>query len=106
VVEAWLSGRYAYSGETWEQFRERVVTCALKIPGTQRSENVVIFTSATPVAICTGLSLVISGGRVMRLAGVLYNASYTVMRLRSEQLRLFTFNAVPHLAASGLRTHR
>lgn len=37
----------------------------------------------------------------MRLAGAVYNASYTILRLRKEQLRLFTFNAVPHLAALG-----
>jgi hypothetical protein len=42
----------------------------------------------------------------MRLAGAVYNASYTILRLRKEQLRLFTFNAVPHLAAPGLCTHR
>jgi broad specificity phosphatase PhoE len=106
VVEAWLRGRHPYTGETWDQFRERVAACRLKIPDTGRRENVVVFTSATPVAIYAGLSLEISDERVMRLAGVLYNSSYTVLRLRKEQLRLFTFNAVPHLAAPGLRTHR
>ena len=105
VVEAWLSGRYPYSGETWEQFRERVAACRLKMPDTEH-ENIVVVTSATPVAIWTGLSLEIFDKRVMRLAGAVYNASYTVLRLRKEQLRLFTFNAVPHLAASGLCTHR
>jgi hypothetical protein len=44
--------------------------------------------------------------RIMRLAGAVYNASYTILRLRKEQLRLFTFNAAPHLAAPGLCTHR
>jgi len=37
---------------------------------------------------------------------VLYNASYTVLRQRGERLQLFQFNAVPHLAAVELRTHR
>jgi hypothetical protein len=36
----------------------------------------------------------------------LHNASYTVLRLREEQLQLFMFNAVPHLTAPELRTHR
>src|SRR5579864_6752770 len=36
VVEAWLSGRYQYSGETWDQFRERVAACRLKM---ERQEN-------------------------------------------------------------------
>jgi broad specificity phosphatase PhoE len=110
VVEAWLTGRYAYGGETWDQFRERVAACRLKmLEGQQndtRRENILVVTSATPLAIWTGLSLEISDERIMRLAGAVYNASYTILRLRKQQLRLFTFNAVPHLAAPGLCTHR
>jgi len=116
VVEAWLAGRYPYGGETWDQFRERVAACRLKMPEGQqndapqendaRQENIFVVTSATPLAIWTGLSLEISDQRIMRLAGAVYNASYTILRLRKEQLRLFTFNAVPHLAAPGLCTHR
>lgn len=106
VVEAWLCGRYPYSGETWEQFRERVAACRLKMLDAQRHDNIIVVTSATPVAIWTGLSLEVFDERVMRLAGALYNASYTVLRLREAELRLFTFNAVPHLAALGLCTRR
>jgi hypothetical protein len=58
-----------------------------------------------PIAIWTGLSLVISDARLARLAGVLYNASYTIVRLREARLRLFTFNAAAHLLAE-MRTHR
>ena len=106
VVEAWLTGCYPYSGETWDKFRARVAECRLKMADAQRWESILVVTSATPVAICTGLSLDISDERVIRLAGVLYNASYTVLRLRKGQFRLFTFNAVPHLAGPGLCTHR
>ena len=110
VVKAWLAGRYPYGGETWDQFRERVAACRLKmLEGQQnnaRHDNILVVTSATPLAIWTGLSLEISDARIMRLAGAVYNASYTILRLRKQQLRLFTFNAVPHLAAPGLCTHR
>jgi broad specificity phosphatase PhoE len=106
VVDAWISGRYPYSGERWDQFRERIAACRRKIGEAQRHDNILIVTSAAPVAIWAGLSIEIFDKRVMRLAGVLYNASYTVMRLREAQLRLFTFNAAPHLAAPGLCTHR
>jgi broad specificity phosphatase PhoE len=109
VVETWLAGRYPYSGETWEQFRARVAACRLKMLDSNMSgarENILVVTSATPLAIWTGMSLEISDARVMRLAGAVYNASYTIIRLRKEQMRLFTFNAAPHLAADGLRTHR
>ena len=30
VVEAWMRGRHAYDGETWQAFRERVVGCQSK----------------------------------------------------------------------------
>ena len=115
VVEAWVAGRYPYGGETWDQFRERVAACRLKMLGPEneagqendaRRENTLVVTSATPLAIWTGLSLEISDERIMRLAGAVYNASYTILRLRKQQLRLFTFNAAPHLAAPGLCTHR
>jgi broad specificity phosphatase PhoE len=113
VVEAWLAGRYPYGGETWDQFRERVAACRLKMQENDarqekdaRQENILVVTSATPLAIWTGLSLEISDERIMRLAGAVYNASYTILRLRKQQLRLFTFNAVPHLAAPELCTHR
>ena len=106
VVDAWIRGRFAYGGETWHQFRERVASCRLKKRGTQQRENILVVTSATPVAIWMGLSLEISDERLMHLAGVLYNTSYSILRLREGQLRLFTFNAIPHLAAAGLRTHR
>ena len=115
VVEAWLAGRYPYGGETWDQFRERVAACRLKMERREndarqendaRRENILVVTSATPLAIWTGLSLEISDQRIMRLAGAVYNASYTILRLRKQQLRLFTFNAVPHLATPGLCTHR
>jgi hypothetical protein len=37
---------------------------------------------------------------------VLHNASYTVMRLWDGQLRLHSFNAIPHLNEPELRTYR
>ncbi len=106
VVDAWIHGRFPYSGETWDQFRERVTSCRLRKRDTHQRENILVVTSATPVAIWMGLSLEICDERLMPLAGVLYNASYTILRLREGQLRLFTFNAIPHLATKELRTHR
>jgi hypothetical protein len=106
IVNAWISGRYPYTGEKWDQFRERFTSRRFSTGDAEGRENVVVFTSATPLAIWTGLSLQILDERVMQLAGVLYNASYTVLRLREGQLRLFTFNAAPHLATDGMRTQR
>jgi broad specificity phosphatase PhoE len=106
IVDAWVRGQLPYSGETWKQFCERVLACRLRSDHEETRENILVVTSATPIAIWAGLSLEISDERVMRLAGALYNASYTVIRLRHEQLRLFTFNSASHLAGAGLCTHR
>ncbi|HVG34332.1 MAG TPA: histidine phosphatase family protein [Pyrinomonadaceae bacterium] len=107
VVEAWACGRYPHGGETWEQFRERVAACRLKLHEAERDANIVVFTSATPAAILTGLSLGILDDHVRRLAGVLRNTSFTVLRIGREQdWRLLSFNEVPHLNRLELRTRR
>jgi broad specificity phosphatase PhoE len=106
LMDAWMRGRYAYSGETWNQFCERVAARRLRLNHIPRDEKVVVFTSATPIAIWIGMSLDIIDDRILRLAGALYNASYSILRSRGDQLRLFSFNAVPHLDVSGLCTHR
>jgi broad specificity phosphatase PhoE len=105
IVNAWICGRYRYGGETWDQFLQRVEACRLNVRTGKRDDNVLVVTSAMPIAIWTGLSLEISDQRLMRLAGVLYNASCTIMRLREAQLRLFTFNSAPYLRV-GMLTRR
>jgi broad specificity phosphatase PhoE len=104
VVDAWIHSRYPYSGESWDAFRARVTSCRPSLNGTEG--NVAVFTSATPTAIWMGLALDIHDRRILQLAGALYNSSITVLRLRGEQLRLFSFNGVPHLPDAGMRTHR
>jgi len=106
IVETWIAGRFPYGGETWDQFRERVAALRVKLSDAPRQANILAFTSATPTGILTGLALDAPDSRVRQLAGVLYNSSYTVLRQRGEHLQLFQFNAVPHLAAPELRTHR
>ena len=105
LVQAWIKGTHAHGGETWEEFCARIAGCRALIPDSDPQANVIVFTSATPVAIWTGLALEIFDERIMGLAGVLYNSSFTTLKLRGEQLRLFTFNAIPHLTPE-LRTHR
>jgi len=107
VVQAWIRGQHPYEGESWQAFRERVTGCQLTLePAAGRDENIVVFTSATPIGIWAALAMEIHDERAMRLAGVLYNASCTVLRLQDGDLRLHSFNAIPHLGEPGLRTYR
>lgn len=105
IVNAWISSRYPYSGESWSSFCSRVASCRDCMNGDHQG-NVVVFTSGAPIGIWAGMALDITDERVLRLASVLHNASYTMLRLRGQDLRLFSFNAVPHLNTADLRTHR
>lgn len=105
VVESWILGRYEYKGESWSGFCDRIRACDLGANGSGDG-NIGIFTSATPAAIWAGVGLDVLDHRVLRVAGVLYNASYTVLRVREGQVRLFSLNNIPHLADPSLRTHR
>ncbi|HYL11941.1 MAG TPA: histidine phosphatase family protein [Terriglobales bacterium] len=106
VVDAWVEGGHDYAGESWEQFRQRVTACRLSSDLAPRDVNIAVFTSAVPIAIWTGVALEILNARVMKLAGVLHNASFTLLQVRKDNLRLFTFNATPHLDSPSLRTFR
>jgi broad specificity phosphatase PhoE len=105
IIAAWLAGTRTFEGETWEAFRTRV--SAVRFPALPRQANIAVFTSATPAAIWAANTLEIGDERVMKLAGALYNASCTVLRLNSpSDSRLLMFNAIPHLNAAELRTWR
>jgi broad specificity phosphatase PhoE len=106
IVHAWVEGRYAYDGESWLEFQERVAGCRSRLEQAERDANIVVFTSATPIGIWTALAMEICDQRVLRLAGVLHNTSCTVIRLHGDQLRLHSFNTIPHLTRAELRTYR
>lgn len=106
MVDAWISGTFVYSGETWKQFQERIRTRLQKFESLPPRANVLVSTSATPTGVLTSLALGIDDPRVRQLAGVLYNSSYTTLRLRDGHLQMFQFNAVPHLTTPELRTFR
>lgn len=104
IVAAWMQGLHPYEGESWPAFRTRVSDTRADLAH-HRDANVVVFTSATPIGIWTALAMDIEDERALKLAGVLHNASFTVIRLLDGQLRLHTFNAVPHLPPQA-RTYR
>jgi broad specificity phosphatase PhoE len=106
VVLAWIAGKHAYEGESWQAFRERVADCRSALETVDDDANVIIFTSATPIAVWTALAMEIHDERAMRLAGVLHNASCTVVKVVGDEIRLHSFNGVPHLEATELRTYR
>jgi broad specificity phosphatase PhoE len=105
VVRAWTQGRYRCSGESWLDFQGRVMRNLDRLAAHGSGESVAIFTSATPIAVWIGMALGVENGRIMRLAGVIYNSAVSTVRLRERDLTLFSFNNVGHLGPE-LRTFR
>lgn len=98
VIRAWMDNRYPdCEGENWAAFRDRVSGCLKDLTGNPADESIAIFTSATPIAIMTAAALELSQEKLISVLGVIYNSSITAMRPHTEGLRLFTFNATPHL---------
>jgi broad specificity phosphatase PhoE len=106
AMRAWMEGRYPCLTETWAAFSARVLGRRESLAGYGSGDSVAVFTSACPVGIWVANALGVSDGQIMRLAGVLYNAAVTTLRLRDGGTMLFTFNSVSHLSDPRQRTFR
>ena len=106
LVRAWVEGKYAYDGESWEAFRQRVLAPLEVLSQVPKEETVAVFTSATPIAVWIGMALELNGRHMMRLGGAMHNSALSTMRAREDDLALFSFNGTPHLPAPHLRTFR
>jgi broad specificity phosphatase PhoE len=105
VVRAWIESRFEYSGESWPVFVARVQSALARVT-TDLDGNAIVFTSATPIGVCSASTIDIDDGRAMWLAGVLLNASFSTLRVRTTEVRLFSFNNAAHLNDATLRTFR
>ncbi len=113
VVRAWVESRYEYSGETWPAFVARIHAALDRVTadvvGTGADSNngtAIVFTSATPIGVCAARTLELEDARAMWLAGVLMNGSFSTLRVRGDEIRLFSLNNGPHLNDARLRTFR
>jgi len=106
MVRVWIENRYPdYEGESWRSFSSRILACFSELAGQDHGGAVAVFTSATPITVLTGLALNMADDELLRIAGVLYNSSMTVIRVSDGNHRLLTFNSTPHLP-SPRRTFR
>jgi broad specificity phosphatase PhoE len=107
LIRAWMRNHHECEEvEPWTEFRGRVEAPRAELAGFGPGESVAVFTSATPTAIWCGSALEVDDRRIFRIAGVLYNTSFSTVRLRDDELTLFSMNNIPHLADAALRTFR
>jgi broad specificity phosphatase PhoE len=106
VVRAWIDATHPTRAESWSAFQDRVSGAFRDLQRYRSGEIVAVFTSATPIAIWTGMALDVPNGKVMRLAGVMYNTALSTFRIRGDDLTLYSFNGIPHLTRPECRTFR
>ena len=107
LIRAWIGNHQGCNGvEPWTEFRGRVEAPRPDLAGFGPGESVAVFTSATPTAVWCGSALGLEERRIFRIAGVLYNTSFSTLRLRDDELTLFSLNNTPHLREASLRTFR
>ena len=107
LIRAWMRNHADCDGvERWAEFRARVEAPRPELGRFGPGESVAVFTSATPTAVWCGSALEVDERRIFRIAGVLYNTSFSTVRLRDDELTLFSLNNIPHLADAALRTFR
>jgi broad specificity phosphatase PhoE len=106
VIRAWMDNRYPdFEGESWPLFRERIQKCFADLMASDNEQTVAVFTSATPIAIMIGAALELTDEKLLSILGVIYNTSVNIIGARAGDLRLFSFNSLPHLNNSH-RTFR
>lgn len=106
TMRAWMQNRFPCRTESWAAFRRRVLSGRQALAEFQSGDTVAVFTSAAPISIWVAESLAVTDDHVMRLAAVLLNSAVTTMRLRADDLALFSFNGVAHLDDPSHRTFR
>jgi len=107
LIRAWVRNHEGCDGvERWADFRSRVEAPRPELAQFGPGESVAVFTSATPTAVWCGSALEVDERRIFRIASVLYNTSFSTLRLRENELTLFSMNNTPHLPEPGLRTFR
>jgi broad specificity phosphatase PhoE len=103
VIEAWMANRFPGEAEnSWGAFRHRVERSFAALP----AQNLAVFSSVTPIAICLGRVLELSNEKILRLMAVMYNTSITVLKIRFGEPLLFHFNTTPHLSEERMLTFR
>lgn len=103
VVRAWIEGRFEFEGESFADFGARVGGALLALPS---EGHVAVITSATPIALSAGVALDLAPRRVMQLAGAQRNTAFAEMDLRPDGPRVVSFNNIPHLRETRLKTLR
>jgi broad specificity phosphatase PhoE len=108
VMTMWIRGEIeAPEVESWQAFCARVATGVGNLrEGDRKGRAIVAFTSAGTIAAAMRMALELSDERMLDLAGVIRNASFTELAFTRSRLTPVTFNTIPHLPDPATVTSR
>jgi len=106
VFKTWYAGQLPVEGETWIEFKARVLSAMEAIRAVASKEHVAIFTSATPIGLLLAALLGADDEKAMRMAGACYNSSVTTLRVHEGDVSMIAFNSIAHLPDPLERTFR
>ena len=108
VARLWIEDApYTAGIESWREFQDRVRRAIGTMRnGQDRGRRIVAFTSVGPITIALQLALHGTDRTALELGWRLRNCSLTEFVFTKDRFTLDSFNGIPHLDDSTLRTYR
>lgn len=108
VMGMWIRGEIdAPEIESWQAFCARVAAGLGNLrESDQRGRRIAAFTSGGTIAAAMKAALDLSDQKMLDLAGVVHNASFTELAFSAHRLTPLSFNALPHILDRALVTSR
>jgi len=106
VTRSWVLGEFDYpQHENWQAFRQRVIAGIGEVLGQfKNGDQVVLFSSAGPLAVLTGFSLGLDDVAMLDLSWRVRNSAVAEFRFDGATITLESFNALPHVRDPKLLT--
>lgn len=106
VTRSWVKGELEYpQHENWAAFRDRVIAGVQEVLSKHKNgDQVLLFSSAGPLAVLTGHSLGLDDVAMLDLSWRVRNSAVAEFRFEGEAITLESFNALPHVQDPKLLT--
>jgi broad specificity phosphatase PhoE len=107
ALALWIAGEVVGDDvEPYPDFVRRVTEGLARIvEAAPKGARIAVVTSGGPVGVLVQQALGVDANRGLELILAVHNAAFTELHATEGRLRLFQFNAVPHLEEHGLLTH-
>ena len=98
IIVEWKKGRTPEGEESYQNFRNRVLTFPeLLEKKSKKSKSIIVFSSGTPISILLSYYSKIPEKYELNWLTSLWNTSLSILQLRKDNSYFSTINSIPHL---------